>query len=188
MARIESSMIPLGNTLPGFALPECRSGSTVTLDDVRGARGTLVMFICNHCPFVRHIFPELVRLGRDFEDSDIGIVAINANDVKSYPADHPDRMAELAAELGFVFPYLFDSTQEVARAYDATCTPDFFLLDADDACVYRGQLDDSRPGNGKPTDGSDLRRAMQCLVNDRPIPAHQKPSVGCSIKWRTREA
>ncbi len=184
MAKTESTMISLGSTLPGFALPECRSGDTVTLDDVRGARGTLVMFICNHCPFVKHILPELARLGRDFAGSKIGIVAINSNDVDSYPADHPERMAELATELDLAYPYLFDATQNVAKAYDAVCTPDFFLLDADDACVYRGQLDDSRPGNGKPVDGADLRQAMQCLINDRPVPPQQKPSVGCNIKWR----
>ncbi|MEL7450279.1 MAG: thioredoxin family protein [Pseudomonadota bacterium] len=181
----ESTMIALGSTLPGFSLPDSRTGETVTLEDVRGARGTLVMFICNHCPFVKHLLPELARLGRDYADSKLGLVAISSNDVVSHPADHPDRMAELAAELDLAYPYLFDESQDVARAFEAACTPDFFLLDADDACVYRGQFDDSRPGNGKPVDGADLRLAMQCLLNDRPMPPVQKPSVGCNIKWRS---
>ena len=185
MAETLSTMIELGNPLPGFALPECGNGDIVTLGAVRGTRGTLVMFICNHCPFVKHILPELAQLGRDYAGSKLGIVAINSNDVDNYPADHPDHMAELARDLELAYPYLYDATQEVARAYDAACTPDFFLLDADDACVYRGQLDDSRPGNGKPVTGTDLRTAMQCLLEDRPIPALQKPSIGCNIKWRS---
>lgn len=184
MSLTPSRMMPLGTPAPDFALPDAVSGDVVMLEDVRGRVATVVMFICNHCPYVKHVEHELVQLGRDYADRGIGFVAISANDARAYPEDGPDRMCENAQRLGFPFPYLYDEAQDVARAYGAECTPDFFVFDADDACVYRGQLDDSRPGNDVPVSGGDLRTALEALLDGEPVSGEQKPSVGCNIKWR----
>ena len=185
MAVTPSAMMALGTEAPDFRLVDAVSGRSFALDDIRGTTGTLVMFICNHCPFVKHIEQSLADLGRDYAGKGIGIVAINANDADRYPDDAPDKMKATAERLEYSFPYLFDETQEVARAYGATCTPDLFLFDADLKCAYRGQLDGSRPGNGVPVTGEDMRRALDLLIAGEPVPAEgQRPSVGCSIKWK----
>jgi len=184
MAQTPSNMLPLGTKAPGFTLSDTVSGRSLTLDQLKGARGTVVMFICNHCPFVKHVNAELVRAANDYKPKGIAFVAISSNDVANYPADSPDRMKAAAHELGYPFPYLYDATQDVAKAYQAACTPDFYLFDAALACVYRGQLDDARPGNGKPLNGKDLRAAMDALLAGKPIDPAQKPSVGCNIKWK----
>ncbi len=184
MARTESTMLAIGTPAPDFQLPDVVSGETISLERFRGNKGLLVMFICRHCPFVKHVQKELAQLGRDYAGKSVGVVAISSNDATAYPDDAPSSLREMALELGFNFPFCFDETQEVARAYDAACTPDFFLFNADRSLVYRGQLDGSRPGNGIPVTGRDLRAAMDALLNDRPIDANQKPSIGCNIKWR----
>ena len=184
MALVPSTMLPLGTPAPDFALPDAVSGQTRRLADARGERGTLVMFICNHCPFVIHIQQALVGFARDYAGSELGIVAISANDPTHYPDDSPANMKRVAETAGYPFPYLFDDTQETARAYHAACTPDFFLFGADLQCVYRGRFDSSRPGSGNAT-GSDLRAAVDLLLAVKPIPADpQHPSMGCSIKWK----
>jgi peroxiredoxin len=184
MARTPTKQIPLGFDAPAFELPEPLTGKHVSLEDVKGDKGTLVMFICNHCPFVKHVVDELVAIGNDYMDKGIGMVAINSNDVENYPDDHPDKMRELAIEKRFPFPYLYDESQDVARAYEAACTPDFDLFDASGKCVYRGQLDGSRPGNDVPVDGVDLRRALDQVLNGEKVPEDQVPSIGCNIKWK----
>jgi peroxiredoxin len=183
MGLTSSTMQPLGMTAPAFSLPDGR-GVMHTLNDIRGDKGTLVIFMCNHCPFVVHIAEELARLGNEYPTKGIAIVGISSNDIGSHPQDGPDKMAETAKAWGLTFPYLYDESQAVAKAYDAACTPDFYLLDADDKLVYRGQLDDSRPDSGTPVDGRDLRAAMNALIASEPIDASQKPSMGCNIKWR----
>lgn len=180
MARTLSSMIELGSSAPDFTLLEPASGQPRLLESLRKSKGVLVIFMCNHCPFVKHLLAGLKSLGQDYQNSDIGLVAISANDAQAYPDDAPDKMAEL--DLGFA--YLYDETQAVARAYDATCTPDFFLYDSDLKLVYRGQFDESRPGNGMPVTGADLRAAMECLLADQPVSPQQHPSLGCNIKWK----
>lgn len=184
MALTPSTMLPLGTIAPDFALPEPLTGQVRRLQDLTGPAGTVVMFICNHCPYVQHVNPELVRLARDYERRGIGFVALSANDAVHYPDDAPDRMADVAHVQGYGFPYLYDETQAVARAYQAACTPDFYLFDADRRCVYRGRLDASTPGNGVPLDGTDLRAALDALLAGAPISADQQPSVGCNIKWK----
>jgi len=183
MVRTPSTMLPLGTGAPDFALPNV-DGRTVTLADAAGPRGTLVMFICNHCPFVKHVADQLAALGRDCLPRGIGVVAISSNDVSSHPADSPEQMVHEAEERGYVFPYLYDETQEVAHAYHAACTPDFFLFDGDRKLAYRGQLDASRPGNDVPVTGADLRAAIDALLSGHPVPAEQRPSLGCNIKWK----
>lgn len=187
MAATESTMLSLGTEMPGFRLPSA-GGEVVSSDDFPEARGILVMFICNHCPFVKHIRDELVSLAREYQAKGIQVIAINANDWSAYPDDSPDKMAEEARRYGFPFPYLYDESQEVAKAYRAACTPDFFLFDADRRLVYRGQLDDSRPGNQIPITGRDLRSAMDALVAGQAVGERQKPSLGCNIKWRQGNA
>ncbi len=184
MARTPSTMLELGTTAPAFELTDTVSGQTVSAGTVAGKKGLLVMFICNHCPFVKHVNDELVKLGTDYANSDIGIVAINANDVVNYPDDAPDKMKANAAALGYKFPYLYDATQAVAKAYAAACTPDFYLFDKDRKLVYRGQLDDSRPDNGTPVTGKDLRGAIDALLAGGSPSEDQKPSIGCNIKWK----
>jgi peroxiredoxin len=184
MARTPTIQIPLGFDAPFFELPEPLTGKTVSLNDIKGKRGTLVMFICNHCPFVIHVIDELVRIGFDYKEKGIGIVAINPNDVVNYPDDHPDKMKELADRLNFPFPYLFDESQEIAKAYQAACTPDFNLFDADGKCVYRGQLDGSRPGNDIAVTGVDLRVALDQVIRGEKVSGNQMPSIGCNIKWK----
>jgi peroxiredoxin len=184
MARTESTMLALGTPAPDFQLPDVVSGKTVRLGDFSGKKALLVMFICRHCPFVKHVQRELARLGTDYASQPLGIVAISSNDADAYPDDSPESLREMAAELGFNFPFCYDESQNVARAYSAACTPDFFLFDEKRGLAYRGQLDDSRPGNGKPLTGRDLRAAIDALLNGRPVNANQTPSIGCNIKWR----
>lgn len=184
MAMTPSTMrMDLGTKAPDFRLP-ATDGRTVSLAEFARSRGLLVMFICNHCPFVKHIRAELARLGRDYAERGVGIVAINSNDIEKYPADSPEKMKDEARDAGYTFPYLFDADQSVARAYDAACTPDFFLFDGGMRLVYRGQLDDSRPSNGVAVTGSDLRAALEAVLGGRPVSATQRPSIGCNIKWR----
>ena len=185
MARTASYMLPLGTTAPGFSLPDTISGQLLTLADLQGQNGSLIMFICNHCPYVKHLNSTLVQMAGDYSDKGIAFVAISSNDIENYPQDAPDLMKENAAKEGYTFPYLYDATQQVARDYKAACTPDFFLFNSDLKLVYRGQLDDSRPGNGLPVTGSDLRNAMDNLLAGSPIDQDQKPSIGCNIKWKT---
>ena len=177
MARTPSSMVALGTPAPPFSLLEPKTGRRVSLDDFRGP--LLVMFICNHCPYVKHVREELIRLGRDYPGA---IVAICANDATAYPDDAPDKIAEEAKH--YALPYLHDETQDVARAYQAACTPDFFLYGPDRRLAYRGQLDGSRPGNAVPVTGNDLRAAIEAVRAGREVPPDQKPSLGCNIKWR----
>jgi peroxiredoxin len=181
---VTSTMLPLRTEAPEFSLPDVVSGRTVTLDDFSDRSALLVMFICRHCPYVTHVRPALAELGREHASSGLGIVAIGSNDPDAYPLDAPESLAAEAVEAGYVFPYLFDETQEAAKAFTAACTPDFFLFDGDRRLVYRGQMDGSRPGNGIPVTGEDLRAAIDAVLDGRPVPEDQRPSVGCSIKWR----
>ena len=177
-------MVALGKKAPGFLLPDTVSGKQISLTDVKGEIATVVMFICNHCPFVLHVNAELVKLGNDYKNKGIGFVAISANDIINHPHDAPDKMKELAMQLQYPFPYLYDETQDVARVYDAACTPDFFIYNKNMELVYRGQLDDSRPGNEIPVTGKDIRHALNCLINNQPVRAEQRASIGCNIKWK----
>lgn len=183
MVRTPSTMLPLGTTAPDFSLPNV-DGRVLSLEDVAGPRGTVVMFICNHCPFVKHVADQLAQLGRDYAPFGIGFAAISSNDVATHPADSPEQMIHEAEARGYPFPYLYDDTQEVAHAYRAACTPDFFAFDAGRQLAYRGQLDASRPGNGVPVTGTDLRAALDALVAGRTPAAEQRPSLGCNIKWK----
>ena len=183
-----SVMLPLGTTAPPFALRDLVSGQLYSLDSFAGKAALLVMFICRHCPYVQHVEEEIARLGRDYRDKRLGIIGISSNDPVNYPEDAPDRLKEMAQRLGFEFPFCFDESQEVAKAYKAACTPDFYLFDAERRLVYRGQLDDSRPGNNKPVTGRDLRAAIDALLAGKPVDANQKPSIGCSIKWKPGHA
>lgn len=179
-----SNMLPLGTLAPDFHLPDTVSGRTLSLAQVRGERATVVMFLCNHCPYVKHVQAELLRLAADYQPRGVGFVGISSNDVTRYPEDGPAEMARLARRLGYTFPYLYDETQDVARAYSAACTPDFYVFDAQLHCVYRGRLDDSTPGNGKPLSGADLRAALDAVLAGGPVTNDQFPSYGCSIKFR----
>ena len=183
MSLTPSTMLPLGTLSPDFSLPNI-DGKTVSLADFEEAKGLVVVFICNHCPYVVHIQKELARFGKEVQAKGIAMVGINANDPNNYEEDAPERMAKVAKDVGYTFPYLFDETQAVAKAYQAACTPDFFLFDANRKLVYRGQFDESRPGNNKPVTGKDLRSAVENLLSGKPISTDQKPSVGCNIKWR----
>ena len=185
MSRTESNMLPLGTKAPDFHLKDMTSGTeSFSFADLKGEKGTLVMFICNHCPFVHHVIEEVVMIANDYRVQGLGVVAVSSNDVINYPQDSPELMTEFAFENNFEFPYLYDETQEVAKAYNAACTPDFFLFDNQDKLVYRGQLDDSRHGNGIPLSGSDLRGAIDGVIYNRTINPDQKPSMGCNIKWK----
>jgi peroxiredoxin len=184
MARTESAMIALGTPAPAFDLEDVTTGEHRSLDQVKGEHGLLVTFICQHCPFVKHVEREIAAIGQDFVRKGVGIVAISSNDVVTHPDDAPQNLKRQAQKLEFNFPYLYDESQEVARAYDATCTPDFFLFDKDLKLVYRGQLDDSRPGNTFPVSGRDLRLALDALLDGKAISSEQKPSIGCNIKWK----
>lgn len=185
MSRTPSNMIPLGTPAPDFALPDTVSGATTTWVDVAGDNATVVMFICNHCPYVLQIIGEIVAVANEFKPQGVGFVAISSNDADAYPDDAPDKMREMAAERGFVFPYLHDASQDVAKAYDAACTPDFYVFDADQRCVYRGQFDDARPGRDDPVTGADLRASLDSVLDGDMIPEEaQTPSQGCSIKWK----
>jgi peroxiredoxin len=184
MARTESTMLALETVAPDFSLPDVVLGSTVRRDDFAGRKGLLVMFICAHCPYVKHIEKGLAALGRDYLDKPIGIVAISSNDAENYPDDNPAGLKQQADKLGFSFPYLYDETQQVAKAYKAACTPDLFLFDSEMKLVYRGEFDGSRPGNGVPVTGEDLRSAMDALLAGKPVPQDQRASIGCNIKWK----
>ncbi|GMV97584.1 MAG: thioredoxin family protein [Phycisphaerae bacterium] len=182
MALTPSTMLPLGTAAPRFELPDT-NGRIVSPEQFAGSP-LLVVFMCNHCPYVKHIRGELARLAAEYQAKGVGVVGINSNDVERYPDDSPQRMREEVREAGYTFPYLFDETQAVAKAYRAACTPDFFLFDRRHQLVYRGQLDDSRPGNAKPVTGSDLRAALEAVLAGRPVSSDQRPSVGCNIKWK----
>jgi peroxiredoxin len=184
MSKTESTMLPLGTSAPDFDLPDVVTGRRVSLSSFQGRRALLVMFICRHCPYVVHVKAELARLGRDYLSPRLGIVAVSANDAQAYPDDAPEELTRFASEEGFNFPLCYDETQATARAYSAACTPDFFIFDQDRRLVYRGQLDDSRPGNGKPVTGRDLRAALDAVLAGRPVSGEQKPSLGCNIKWK----
>jgi len=184
MALTPSTMLPLGTQAPNFNLIDSITNQPVTLQDIRGEKGTVVMFICNHCPFVVHVNDELVRIANDYRVTGFGFVAISSNDIENYPQDGPEHMWKVARKLKYPFPYLFDETQEVAKAYDAACTPDFYVFDTSLKLVYRGQLDNSRPGNGIPVNGRDVREALDNILNNNPQRKDQKPSIGCNIKWK----
>ena len=183
MVAVNSTMLPLGTQAPDFRLPD-PSGKQVSLADFKSAPALLVVFMCNHCPYVKHIRDGLARLARDYRPRGVAVVGINANDVANYPADSPAKMAEEAASAGYIFPYLYDETQSVAKAYRAACTPDLYLFDQEQRLVYRGQFDDSRPGNGLPVTGKDMRAALDAVLAGKPVPPAQKASIGCNIKWK----
>ena len=184
MARTESTMLELGTTAPDFALTDVVTGKIVRRDDFRGQKALLVLFICAHCPYVKHIEEALAALGKDYAGQLVGIVAISSNDITTHPADSPAGLKLQAQTYGFVFPYLYDETQVVARSYKAACTPDFFLFDDNLHLVFRGQFDSSRPGNGVPVTGKDLRAAIDLVLASKPVPTDQHPSMGCNIKWK----
>ena len=185
MARTPSNMLPLGTKAPDFNLPDTTNNlSLVSLNEAKGKNGTVILFICNHCPFVIHVNSELVAVANEYQEKGIHFVAISSNDVENYPADSPENMTRNAKENNYPFPYLYDETQEIAKAYDAACTPDIYLFNADLQLVYRGQLDDSRPGNGIPVTGNDLRHALNCVLEHKTNERTQKPSIGCNIKWK----
>ena len=183
MALTPSTMLPLGTAAPGFRLPDT-DGTMVSLDDFKGSPALLVAFICNHCPYVKHVRHELARLGKHYQEKEVAVVGISSNDVATHPDDSPPLMAREKAEVGYTFPYLYDETQEVARAYRAACTPDFYVFDRHRKLVYRGQLDASRPGNAAPVTGKDLRAALDCVLAGTPVSDDQRPSIGCNIKWK----
>ena len=184
MVLTPSTMLPLGTQATDFQLPDAVSGKTISLSSFADKKALLVMFICAHCPFVKHVKHELAKLGKDYGDKGLGIVAISANDIANYPNDAPDKLKAMAQELGFNFPFCYDESQEVAKAYKAACTPDFFVFDGDRQLVYRGQLDDSRPSNDKPVTGKDLRSALDAVLAGESVSPEQKPSIGCNIKWK----
>jgi len=180
MARTPSTMLALGTEAPDFSLPDANTGATVSRDDFRDKAGLLVAFICNHCPYVKHVKDELIALGKEYAEKGVGIVAISPNDIENYPDDAPDKMALE----GYPFPYLYDESQEVAKAYQAACTPDFYLFDHEFSLVYRGQLDNARPKNDEPITGADLRAALDTMLEGKKPPIQQRPSLGCNIKWK----
>lgn len=185
---VESVMLPLGTSAPSFTLREVVTGRVYQLDSFAGLSALLVMFICRHCPYVVHVEQEIAKIGHDYKDTGLGILGISSNDPISYPDDAPPRLKEMAERLGFTFPFCCDDTQEVAKAYRAACTPDFYLFDQHRQLVYRGQLDDSRPGSNKPVTGRDLRAAIDAVLGGKPVNPNQKASVGCSIKWKPGNA
>jgi peroxiredoxin len=184
MARTPSNMIPLGTQAPDFDLIDVVTSEARSYDDISGSEGTLIMFICNHCPFVKHIEDELIKLSNEYMIQGIGVAGISSNDIINYPDDAPEKMKELAETKGYPFPYLYDESQETAKAYDAACTPDFYVFDSEKKLVYRGQLDDSRPGTDIPVSGKDLRAALDAVINGEIPDPDQKPSLGCNIKWK----
>lgn len=184
MAVTPSNMIPLGTKAPDFILRDVVSGKEMTLSRLKSDKATVIMFICNHCPFVHHIQKELINVANQYIPQGVSFAAISANDVSQYPDDGPQGMKKVAEALKFPFPYFYDESQDVARAYEAACTPDFFVFDMNLKCVYRGQFDESRPGNNIPVSGNDLKTALDCLLKGNPVPQDQKPSIGCNIKWK----
>lgn len=184
MARTPSNMLELGTVAPEFSLLNVLDDKNLSFSDVKGENGTLIMFICRHCPYVIHVQDEIARIADEFMPRGVGVSAISSNDVEKYPDDAPEFMVQQAREVGFNFPYLYDETQEVARAYDAACTPDFYLFDRNDRLVYRGRLDEARPGNDQQVNGKDLRNALNSLLKGKEISRVQYPSMGCNIKWK----
>lgn len=184
MAQTPSNMIPLGTIAPSFNLKDTNSNDVYSFDDLKGSKGTLVIFMSNHCPFVLHAVNEIVMIANDYRVQGLGVIAISSNDIEKYPEDSPELMTEFAFHNKIDFPYLFDETQETAKAYDAACTPDFYLFDSQNKLFYRGQLDDSRPGNGISLSGNSLRAAIDALIYNRSLNEIQKPSIGCNIKWK----
>ena len=187
MAETPSTMLPLGTKAPPFRLPHPQ-GKWVSLDDFKDAPALVDVFMCNHCPYVKHIRSRFAGLAKEYQAKGVGVVGINSNDVANYPDDRPEKMAEEIKQVGYTFPYLYDESQEVAKAYRAACTPDFYLFDREHRLVYRGQFDDSRPGNGRPVTGADLRAALDAVLAGRPVPSNQRPSLGCNIKWKRGNA
>jgi peroxiredoxin len=185
MVRTMSTMLPLGTTAPEFSLPDVVSGGTVSLSDFPDAKAYLVIFLCNHCPYVKHVQAQLATLAKEYQAKGVAVVGISSNDVENYPDDSPDKMAEEARAAGYTFPYLYDEDQATAKAYRAACTPDFYVFDRDKKLAYRGQLDGSRPGNDVPVTGADLRAALDAVLSGQPVSTDQKPSLGCNIKWKT---
>jgi thiol-disulfide isomerase/thioredoxin len=185
MALTPSSMLPLGTIAPDFNLLDVVTGKRVALNDIKSPKATVIMFICNHCPYVKHIQSQIVQIPKDYQPKGVSFAAICSNDAKNYPEDAPDQMKQLAVNLGYAFPYLYDETQDIARAYHAECTPDFFVFDGGLKCVYRGQMDDSRRGNKHPVNGKDIREALDSILSGKPVSSMQKPSVGCNIKWKS---
>jgi peroxiredoxin len=188
MALTASTMLPLGTKAPDFELPDVVSGKLISLADYTGKQAILLIFLCQHCPFVKHIKAQLAQLSQDYASSNLKIIAISSNDVSTHPDDAPEHLQAMAQELSLTFPICYDESQEVAKAYTAACTPDFFLFDASLQLVYRGQLDDSRPSNGKPVTGADLRAAIEAVLAGKAVSTEQKPSVGCNIKWKAGNA
>jgi peroxiredoxin len=187
MSRTESTMLPLGTQIPAFELPDVVTGKIISPDQFSGTTALPIMFICRHCPYVKHVQSELARLGNDYANRSVGIIAISSNDANAYPEDSPEKLREMATELGFRFPLCYDESQDVARAFSAACTPDFFLFDKNRTLAYRGQLDGSRPRNDVPVTGKDLRSAIEALLNGGRVDPKQIPSIGCNIKWRNSE-
>ncbi|MDJ0597567.1 MAG: thioredoxin family protein [Crocosphaera sp.] len=184
MVKTLSTMLPLGTKAPDFSLEDVVSGEKISLNTFTEKKALLVMFICVHCPFVKHLQTAIAALGKEYVDKGLGIIAISANDITTHPDDAPNKMKEMAETLGFNFPFCYDETQEVAKAYTAACTPDFFLFNSENTLVYRGQFDDSRPGNDVPVTGKDLKAAIEEVLLDREVDTQQKPSIGCNIKWK----
>ena len=184
MARTPSNMLPLGTTAPDFKLLDTLSNKQLTLQNLKGSTATIIMFICNHCPFVIHVNSQISQLAKDYKSKGVNLIAISSNDVENYPDDSPELMKQNAVNQNYTFPYLYDKTQEVAKAYNAACTPDFYVFNKGLKLVYRGQLDNSRPGNNLPVTGEDLRHALDCLLNNKENTSTQKPSIGCNIKWK----
>jgi len=184
MSLTYSEMMPLGTTAPNFILPDAVSGKTLSLDELKSDTGTVIMFICNHCPYVIHIENEIAAIASEYQKKGIAFVAISANDAENYPEDAPDKMKLKAAEVGYPFPYLHDNSQDIAKAYHAACTPDFYVFDGDLKCVYRGRMDNSSPGNGQPVTGSEVRNTLDAVINGNTISDNQLPSMGCGIKWK----
>ena len=184
MAATLSNMLPLGTIAPGFTLLDTISGKEMSLGSLKAEKATVIMFICNHCPYVKHVNQGIVQVAKDYQEKGVGFIAISSNDVVNYPQDGPELMKETAEAEEYPFPYLYDATQEVAKAYEAACTPDFYVFDGELRCVYRGQLDDSRPGNGKPVTGRDLRKALDGILAGKQVSFEQVPSIGCNIKWK----
>jgi len=184
MARTTSNMVPLGTKAPEFSLPDTILPRNIELQEVKGIKGTVVMFICNHCPFVKHVSSQLSALARDYQEKGFSFLAISSNDANAYPEDGPRQMSAAAREWKFSFPYLYDESQAIARAFNAACTPDFFVYDPELKLVYRGQLDDSRPGNDIPVTGADIRAVLESMQQGKPVPTEQRPSIGCNIKWK----
>jgi thiol-disulfide isomerase/thioredoxin len=184
MSLAYSSMLPLGTVAPDFRFPDVISGKTLSLQELRSSQGTVIMFICNHCPYVKHILPKLIEISKIYQQKHILFIAINSNDINNYPDDSPENMKKAAKQWGFTFPYLFDDSQEIAKAYQAECTPDFYLFDKDLRCVYRGRFDDASPGNHHVVTGKDLSEAIDNLLANKPINSEQFSSMGCSIKWK----